>query len=219
MKKILYITASPKPEELSVSRRVGRKLVDQLTHAPQPITVEELNLYHTTLPKLKHHYFSGRNALIDSDQMMDLPPEEKEELTQIGRLSDQFVSADIVVLAAPMWSLSYPAAVKEYLDLIITDGKTVAFEDDKPYGLLNDRKRVFVYVQASGGALPFFLRPILNKGVSYVEDIMKFLGFAHFYPLYADGTGTTPEEERAAMEQALAKIPDLAGDVLRGIEG
>ncbi len=218
MKKLLYITASPKPEELSASRQVGRKLVEHLQKSERSLTVEELNLYHTTLPKLQYHYFSGRNTLITADMIMDLPQNEKDDLTQISRLSDQFVSADVVVLASPMWSLSYPAAVKEYLDLIITDGKTIAFEEEKPYGLLNDRKRVFVYVQSSGASLPFFLRPILNKGMSYVEDIMKFLGFAHFYPLYVDGTGTTRDEEQTAIHEAVDKIPDLVGNVLHGIQ-
>ncbi len=209
MKKLLYITANTKPEQLSSSRTVGRALVNCLQQKNPDLQVEELDLYTTSLPVLQHYYFSGRSTLISSDRILQLPAHEQADLAQINRLCDQFVDADGYVLAAPMWSLSYPAVVKQYLDAILMAGKTIAFEDQKPYGLLNDRPRTFVYVQSSGGALPWLLRPVLNKGMSYVEDIMGFIGIERFFPLLVDGTGTTDKERMEALEKAMGKIPDL----------
>ncbi len=219
MKKILYITANTKPEEQSTSRTVGRRLVNELQKQNQGAVLEELDLYQTHLPVLKYHYFSGRSTLIGSDEVMKLSQEEQKDIQQVHQLCDQFVGADCIVLAAPMWSLSYPAVVKQYLDCILICGKTIAFKNEKPYGLLEDRNRSFAYVQSSGGALPWMLRPILNKGMSYVEDIMKFIGISGCYSLFADGTGTTEPERKEALAKAMEKIEPLAREMLENIGG
>lgn len=214
MKKLLYITANTKPEEQSTSRTVGRLLVNQLLQKGEGVQLEELDLYQTHLPVLKYHYFSGRSTLISTDKILELPKEEQKDLEQVQRLCDQFIGADWVVLAAPMWSLSYPGVVKQYLDCILMSGKTIAFKNEKPYGLLNDRNRSFAYVQSSGAALPWMLRPILNKGMSYVEDIMKFIGISGCYSLFADGTGTTEQERMEAIQKAKEKIQPLAEEMI-----
>ena len=219
MKKILYITANTKPEEQSTSRTVGRRLVNELQKQNQGAVLEEVDLYQTHLPVLKYHYFSGRSTLIGSDQVMKLTEEEQKDIQQVVSLCDQFIGADCIVLAAPMWSLSYPAVVKQYLDCILIAGKTIAFKNEKPYGLLEDRNRSFAYVQSSGGALPWMLRPILNKGMSYVEDIMKFIGINGCYSLFADGTGTTEDERQQALAKAMEKIEPLAQEMLENIGG
>ncbi|MBQ6818735.1 MAG: NAD(P)H-dependent oxidoreductase [Clostridia bacterium] len=217
MKKILYITANTKPETISSSRTVGRMMVNALQQHLPDAQIEELDLYTASLPPLKHHYFNGRNTLIGADAVVSLPPEEQGHLAQIARLCDQFIAADAYVLAAPMWSLSFPAVVKEYLDCIIIGGKTIGFQKEKPYGLLDDRNRSFVYVQSSGAALPWMLRPVLNKGMSYFEDIMKFIGIDDFYPLLVDGTGTTEEERLCAIRKAEEKIPLLTDHICQNL--
>ena len=215
MKKLLYITANTKPESLSSSKVVGRMLVNQLEKQGEGVQVEELDLYTAPLPKLKYQYFSGRSTLVGSDQILQLSVEEQADIAQINRLCDQFVAADWYVLAAPMWSLSFPAVVKEYLDCIIMAGKTIGFNKEKPYGLLNDRTRSFVYVQSSGASLPWMLRPVLNKGMNYVEDIMKFIGISDYYELFVDGTGTTEAERVQAVTEATENIDGLVERILQ----
>jgi FMN-dependent NADH-azoreductase len=217
MKKLLYITANTKPEAMSSSRTVGRMLVNALANKGE-VEVEELDLYATCLPTLKYTYFDGRSTLVGSDKLLELTANEQEDIAQVIRLCDQFVAADMVVLAAPMWSLSYPAVVKQYLDCIIISGKTIGFQEDKPYGLLSDRNRAFVYVQSSGMSLPWMLRPVLNKGMNYVENIMKFIGISDVHPLLVDGTGTTEEERRQAIDGAAEKVSMLADRIMEAVE-
>ena len=50
---------------------------------------------------------------------------------------------------------------------------------------------------------------MLNKGLGYVEDIVKFMGISDFKELLVDGTGTTESERLDAISQAEAKIDDL----------
>lgn len=108
-----------------------------------------------------------------------------------------------------MWSLSFPAPVKEYLDCIIQAGKTIAFENNKPHDLMNDKQRIFIYVHSSGANIPWILKPALSKGLNYVHDIMKFIGINTFEELLVDGTGATEEERQNAIKTATDKMPEL----------
>jgi FMN-dependent NADH-azoreductase len=99
--------------------------------------------------------------------------------------------------------------VKDYFDCVILKDKTIAFRKDRPYGLLDDRDRTFLYVQSSGGNVPWALRPAMNKGLGYVEDVVKFLGIRHVDELLVDDTGTTEAEWNKAVDKAAGKINDL----------
>jgi FMN-dependent NADH-azoreductase len=199
---------------MSSSKTVARMLVNRMLSKSQELRLEEVDLYQDHIPQLKHAYFAGRNALVNEEAKRKLSPEEQNEVDRINALCDQFVSADWYVLAAPMWSLSFPAPVKEYLDCVVQAGKTIEFDNNKPHGLLGDKPRYFVYVQSSGGSIPWLVRPALNKGLNYVHDIMRFIGIGVFEELLVDGTGTTEDERQAAIRKAAAKIDGLLGSVL-----
>lgn len=214
MKKLLYIIANSKPEETSSSRTVSRAFVQEMLKKSPDLALEELNLYEAHIPRVKGSYFEGRSSLVKPESRNRFSPEEQSELTVIEQLCDQFVAADLYVLAAPMWSLSFPAPVKEYLDCIIQSGKTISFENNKPHGLLEDKPRIFVYVQSSGANIPWLLKPALQKGLDYVHDILKFIGISDFDEFLVDGTGTTEEERQAAIQAALDKIPRLVKKIM-----
>ncbi len=209
MKKLLYIIANSKAEEQSSSRTVSRRLVNTILKRVPDAELEELNLYEAHIPQLKGCYFESRSAIVSSAARDKLSAEEQNEVSKIEHLCDQFKEADIYVLAAPMWSLSFPAPVKEYLDCIIQAGKTITFENNKPHGLLNDKTRTFIYVQSSGASIPWLLKPALSKGSNYVHEIMKFIGISTFDELLVDGTGTTEAERQSAIKNATDKIPQI----------
>jgi FMN-dependent NADH-azoreductase len=209
MKKLLYITANSKEEKESSCKTVGRKLVNAILRSNTEIQLQELDLYKEYIPQLKGCYFEGRSAAVSNEARIKLSSEEQREVQIMENLCDQFRDADIYVLAAPMWSLAFPAPVKEYIDCIIQVGKTIKFKDNKPQGLLGNKDRIFIYVQSSGANIPWILRPALNKGINYVEGIMKLIGIDRFEELLVDGTGTTEEERQKAIQTATEKINDI----------
>jgi FMN-dependent NADH-azoreductase len=206
MKKILYIVANSKPEEISASRTVSRALVNRIMEKYKDFTLEELDLYKEYIPRPKYSYFSRRSTLVNADALSKLTTQEQNDVQQMTKLCNQFVSATIYVVASPMWSLSFPAVLKDYIDCIIQAEKTITFQKEKPEGILNDRPRTFIYVQSSGGNIPWLMKPILDKGLNYVEDIIKFIGVSKFDELLVDGTGTTETDKSDAIEKAKSEI-------------
>lgn len=213
MNKLLYITANSKPEELSCSKKVGRALINDILTKFPDFSLEELDLYNSHIPRPKYNYFNGRSSLVSPENTAGLSQEEQQDIIRMTQLCDQFISASIYVLAAPMWSLSFPGVLKDYIDCIIQADKTIVFKDEKPSGILNDRPRTFIYVQSSGANIPWIIKPVLNKGVNYVEDIMKFIGIGKFEDLLVDYTGTTELDQAEAVDKALTSIDSIIDSI------
>lgn len=213
MKKLLYITVNSKPEELSASKRVGRAFVNRFLEKYSDFQVEELDLYECHIPRLEYEYFEKRNCMIKEGDFNKLDSKQQDEVHKIVKLTDQFKEADVYVIAAPMWSLSFPAPLKEYIDCIVMDGKTISISKDKVEGLLSDKPRGMAYIQSSGGEIPWILRAVMNRGINYIEDIMKLMGIKKFQELLVDGTGTTEEEKQEAIDKAIEKIDGIIEDI------
>ncbi|MVX63513.1 FMN-dependent NADH-azoreductase [Clostridium chromiireducens] len=215
MKKLLYITVNSKPEKLSASKTVGRELVNRFITKHSDFELEELDLYSCHIPRLEYEYFEKRNCMLKEEEFNKLNEHQKDEVHQIVKLANQFKAADLYVIAAPMWSLSFPSTLKEYIDCVVMEGKSIHIEDDHVEGLLNDKQRGMVYIQSSGGSIPWYLRIVINKGLNYVHDIMKFIGIKRFEELLVDGTGTTEKEKKQAIQNAIGKIDDIIEEVWR----
>lgn len=209
-KKLLYISVNSKPENLSSSKMVARKFINKFLERNGDFKVEEVDLYKEHIPRLEYQYFKDRNCVITEEDAKKLPEKDQKEIRKIRNLCDQFISAQMYVIAAPMWSLSFPAPLKEYIDCIVQEEKTISFEKGKkPKGLLDDKERAVVYIQSSGGNIPWILDPIMDKGENYVAQIMKAMGIKNVQELKVDATGTTEEERENAIRDAEEKIDSI----------
>mgnify|MGYP004696055343 FL=1 len=209
-KKLLYISVNSKPENLSSSKMVARKFINKFLERNGDFKVEEVDLYKEHIPRLEYQYFKDRNCVITEGDAKKLPEKDQKEIRKIRDLCDQFISAQMYVIAAPMWSLSFPAPLKEYIDCIVQEEKTISFEKGKkPKGLLDDKERAVVYIQSSGGNIPWILDPIMDKGENYVAQIMKAMGIKNVQELKVDATGTTEEERENAIREAEEKIDSI----------
>ena len=64
----------------------------------------------------------------------------------------QFAEADVIVIAAPFWDLSFPSTLKQYFEQINVVGLTFAYsEDGRPIGLCKAKK--LFYVTTAGGKI------------------------------------------------------------------
>ena len=92
--------------------------------------------------------------------------------------------------------------------------KLLIEKDKKPKGLLEDKKRALVYIQSSGGSIPWILDPIMDKGENYIASIMKLMGIKDVIELKVDGTGTTEEERQNSINKAKEK----SNDIINGLD-
>lgn len=125
MKKLLYISVNSKPEDLSASKTVARKFINKFLQKNKDFQVEEIDLYKEHIHRLEYQYFEKRNCIVNEDDAKKLNDKDQKEVQRIRALCDQFISANVYVIAAPMWSLSFPAPFKEKLSLSDCKLKTI----------------------------------------------------------------------------------------------
>ena len=93
--------------------------------------MEEVRLHEIDFPVADEAFLPERDRLIE---------QEKWE-HQMFDLARQFAAADLVVIAAPYWDLSFPAALKQYLEQINVVGITFIYTPEGiPKGLCKSRK-------------------------------------------------------------------------------
>lgn len=210
MKRLLYITVNSKPEEMSTSKTVGRDFVNRFISKNPDCIVEELDLYNEDIPEINHVIFSGRAEPVSGAQYDALSEQDKKSVDRINFLCDQFLNADTYVIAAPMWSVSYPSRLKRYLDCIILNNKVISITPDDVMGLLDDKERDMVYIQSSGGVYPKIFNGKFNHGVDYLHDIFKFLGISRFEKILVQGV----DDPSIGKGEAINKVSDNIDNVV-----
>ena len=147
-------------------------------------------------------------------EALDLKPflpaalDERDALASVGAfdapvfdLARQFRGADKIVAAAPFWDLSFPAAMRVYIEHISANGLTYHYEADGCHG---DCKASRLAYLTSGGD---FERPE-SLGVLYWRQLAAMFGVPRFDYVFAGGLDVdpskVPEIMAAACEQARA---------------
>jgi FMN-dependent NADH-azoreductase len=209
MKKLLYIPVNTKPENLSTSKTVGREFVNRFLATNPDFEMIENDICNEFIPELNYKYYKNRAELVSGEDYEKLTKEEKNAVDRIKQLSSQFVSADVYVIAAPMWSTLFPARLVTYIDCVIQQGTSILITDREVKGLLADKERKAIYIQASGGAFPKIFSGKINHGASFLEDLFKFLGIKGFEKLMIEGTGENTIGVEVAKEKAFDELDKM----------
>lgn len=131
--RILFINACVR--EQSRTKRLADCLLSKLQGE-----VEEVRLSETAFPLFDEKFLQKREELIASGDF-------EHDLFELAR---QFAGADLIAIAAPYWDLSFPAALKQYLEQINVLGITFMYTPEGfPKGLCKAKK--MYYITTAGG--------------------------------------------------------------------
>ena len=136
---ILYVNSCVR--EGSRTHRIAEALLQKLGGE-----AEEVKLAEEMPPPLTAERLQRRTELIEKGDYSD----------PMFRLARQFQAAELIVIAAPYWDLSFPAVLKAYLENIYVTGLVSEYgPDGMPHGLCRARKLYYV-TTAGGPYLPDF---------------------------------------------------------------
>lgn len=168
------------------TKRLADELINKLSEP-----VDEIRLLDADMPKVDEAFLAKRDALIS---------EEKYDAPLFG-MARQFAAADKIVIAAPYWDLSFPAALKQYFELINVLGITFAYTSDGiPHGLC--KAKSLYYVTTAGGTFcP------LDYGFGYVKALAQnFYGISDVKLIKADGLDIDGADASRIMREAIDSI-------------
>lgn len=144
--------------------------------------VKEVNVYTEQIPILNELALNER----------EVAAKKFDDTNPFVALAMDFRDADTIVIAAPHWDLSYPAALRTYIEAIMINGVTFTFDKDGvPAGLC--KAKHLYYISTSGD----FLEDN-DLGYTHIKTLAKkYLGIKNVTNFTADGLdleGSHPEE-------------------------
>ena len=106
---------------------------------------------------LSHFSAASLVAAGTATELRDAAQQHEAELAE--STLQEFLDADAIVIAAPMYNFSVPSQLKAWIDRISVAGKTFTYDENGPKGLAGGKKVVIVSTagglhagQASGAA-------------------------------------------------------------------
>ena len=182
--KILFVNSCARPDSRTneLAQHLLTCLEGEITH---------VDLYKTKFQPIDSNALVKRTERIKNGSFSFLEFEP----------SKQFAEADIIVIAAPFWDLSFPAVLKTYFENITVSGVTFEYsEKGRPVGKCNAKK--LYYITTSGGYIGNN-----NYGFDYVKALAEnFFGINDIIFYSAEGLDIFGADVKKIMDEAGEQI-------------
>ena len=192
--QILRIDASGRKLS-SLSREIADNLINRLKKKHPQATVITRDLIDSQLP------FVNREMI---NAFFTPAAERTEAQNQHLRISHTLIeelnSADIVVLAVPIYNFSVPAVLKAWIDLVCRAGVTFKFTENGSVGLIENCQAYTIVT--SGGTE---VGSNIDFMTDYLKYVLSFMGIEDLEIIKADGR----KNNQLKLELALAQIDRL----------
>ena len=178
--KILFINACVRPN--SRTAELSQYLLDRLDGE-----ITEINLSKEGLLPLC-------NNGIEKRTLHEISGEEFE-------YARQFSKADVIVIGAPFWDLSFPSVLKIYFENVTVSGITFEYsKEGRPASKCNAKK--LYYITTSGGYIGNN-----NFGFDYVKALAEnFFGINDVSFYSAEGLDILGADVQGIMDEAKKRI-------------
>jgi len=191
---ILYIDASVRPD--SRTKRLAHHFFKEIEELNA--NVKEIYLTNECIPPLNRESLEHRTRLSE-EQNFDEP---------IFHYAKEYSNADMIVISAPYWDLSFPATLKTYIEAINVVGLTFVYnEKGQPVGLCNAKK--LIYITTAGGKI--FSD---EYGYGYIKELaLKYHGIKETEYIKAEELDIIDANVEEIIEKAEKKIDKLSEDI------
>jgi FMN-dependent NADH-azoreductase len=180
----------------SASRQVSAAIVARLRTLDPDHKVIYRDLAATPLSHLGGAQFAARfGAPVDDETI-------KAEVANDGVVLDEFLAANTVVIAAPMYNFTLPSQLKAWIDRIVVAGKTFRYGESGPVGLAGD-KRVIVALSRGNLYGPGAPAAAFEHAETYLRTVFAFIGVTRLEFVVAEGMHVSPDHRAKGLDSAL----------------
>ncbi len=186
MENILFVNTCVRQDSRTL--RLAKRLLEKLNGEVREVRPDKENI-----APLNKSSLARRDALIASESF-------DADMFSYAR---DLAAADIIVIAAPYWDLSFPALLKTYVENINVCGVTFRYDENGiPKSLC--RAKALYYVTTAGGPI------IHNMGFDYIRALAEdFYEIKDIRFISADGLDIYGADTEKILAEAENKIDML----------
>lgn len=195
MNKILFVKANNRPAKEAVSVKLYETFLDSYKKSHPQDDIVELDLYNEELP------YIGVDFINATFRDGDLSEKEAKALEIGDRYLNQFLEADKVVFAFPLWNLTIPAVLHTYIDYLNRAGKTFKYTPHGQVGLVGNKK--VALLNARGGVYSEGPATEMEMAVKYVYTMMSFFGIKDIETVIIEGHNQFKDKANDIINEGL----------------
>lgn len=188
MPTLLFINACVRGED-SRTLALAQRLLERIREAnslDMTFQMEEIRLSTEHMLPLNHERLKRREELLAAGQTNDT----------MFDYANAVANADMLVIAAPYWDMSFPAMLKIFFELASVVGITFTYAGDgTPVGLTHARD--MYYVTTSGAYIGD-----CNFGFGYADALCRLYGVENTHFVCAEGLDMEGADVAAILEKA-----------------
>ncbi|CUA81885.1 MULTISPECIES: FMN-dependent NADH-azoreductase [Gulbenkiania] len=187
----------------SVTRLLTGALVDALRRAhPQ----SEISYRDLAAEPITH--LSGEILGANFTPEAEWNDVQRREKACTETLLNEFLSADVVVIGAPMYNFSIPSQLKAWIDRVAAAGRTFKYTEAGAVGLAGGKK-VYI-VSGRGGVYSTGQGQLMDFQEDYLKTVLGFLGITDIEVVRAEAVNMGQAQREAAIRTAQDVIATLA---------
>src|SRR5258708_39289111 len=114
-------------------------------------------------------HFAARQGIVPES------PAIQSDIAASEAVLDEFLSADVVVIGAPMYNFGIPSQLKAWIDRIAVAGKTFRYGAAGPEGLAGN-KRMIIAISRGGLYGPGAPAAVMEHLETYLRGVFGFIG-------------------------------------------
>lgn len=205
MSYTLFIKANDRSASEAVSVKLYDAFLESYQQSHQDEEIIELNLFQEELPYLGADMINGQFKLARG---LEVTAAENKAAETANYYLEQFVEADKIVIAFPLWNFTVPAMLHTYFDYLNQAGKTFKYTPEGPVGLLGDKK--VMLLNARGGVYSEGPAADVEMAVKYVSSVLQFFGIADVNSVIIEGHNQFPDRAQEIIESGLEQAAQAA---------
>ena len=194
--KLLHIDSSILGDN-SASRQLSGEVVKAWQAADPQVEVSYRDLASEAIA-----HFSAATLVAAGTPAELRDAAQKHEAQLSADTLAQFLAADAVVIAAPMYNFTIPTQLKAWIDRIAVAGQTFRYTEAGPEGLCGNKK--VIVVSTSGGLHAGQATGVAHE--DYLKVMLGFIGITDVEFVRAHGLAYGDEGRSKAMNDAHAQI-------------
>ncbi|MEV5028888.1 FMN-dependent NADH-azoreductase [Paenibacillus sp. LPE1-1-1.1] len=205
MSTVLFVKANDRGIEMGTSVKLYHAFLDSYKASHPEDVVIELDLFKEELPYLNADMINGN---FKAARGYDLTPAEQAAVAVSDKYINQFLAADKVVFAFPLWNFTVPAVLHTYIDYLSQAGKTFSYSAEGPVGLITDKK--VALLNARGGIYSEGPAAGAEMSFNFIRNVMGFFGVKNLESVIIEGHNQLPDQAEAIVAAGLEQAKKVA---------
>ena len=199
MANLLIVKAHPLDPQKSYALRALEEFQTRYASLHPEDRIEIVDVFEDQIPTLDKPLLEAMAAAKKGEEIAS---EQAERLEGYNAFTQQFLSADKIVVVNPLWNLNVPSQLVSWINTINVAGLTFKYGPEGSIGLIKDKK--LLHIQSNGGVYAG-----QDPAAQYIKSIFEFLGFKDIQQVFIEGQSADPSQAQAIFEEAMGKIDNI----------